>query len=349
MDKLIFILCFLISSEFFAQNREDNFKASYLEESKKNYRKAIEYIEKDAALEQCYECNFRLGWLYYLHADYVKSIQFYRYALQLQEGSIEALYGLTYPYSVLKQWENIANTYNDILRISPTQINALYYLGLIHYYNKEYKKAKENCQKILNLYPTNYYTNLFMGDIHTAEGDAAKAKEYYQLAAIYEMAKENAEKSAGENCYACYLRLGWLAYEDKNYQNSIEHYGRAEGIVPNSLEPYYGKTYSYAAVKDVRKLKDLYGKIVSLDPHNTYALYSLAYYQFEDSEYDQAEKNCLKVLTLFPFDYYTNQLMANIKLKQDKGDEAGTYLERALVYNPNENITKTRLQKLGKR
>lgn len=347
MKKIVLIAMVALSFSVNGQSREENFKNSYKEELKKNYSKAIEFIESEEFYD-CYECNFRLGWLYYLAGDYTKSIQYYQAALDLEKGSIEGLYGLTYPYSALKKWDDLSNVYKTILKISPTQINALYYLGLSYYYKKDYANAKFYCQKILNLYPLNYYGNLFMGDILSAEGDANKAKEFYSIVSMLDLQKGEIEKNDVSKCYPCLTRLGWIYYSDKDYKNSLSRYEEAESINPKALETYYGKTYSYAMWNDIDNLQEQYKAILKIDNKNTYALYSLAYYQFQMKEIDEAEKNCSEVLKLFPFDYYSVQLMADIKTAQGKLDEAKIYLQRALIYNPNEQITKTKLQKLGK-
>src|SRR5436190_16687702 len=88
--KSFFFLLILLFSGFNgnAQGHEQAFSKSYLFEYENQYERAIKSLQEDGA--ETYPVNLRLGWLYYLSKDYIRSESFYRKAISMEPLSVEA-------------------------------------------------------------------------------------------------------------------------------------------------------------------------------------------------------------------------------------------------------------------
>ncbi|MGZ3885250.1 MAG: tetratricopeptide repeat protein, partial [Bacteroidia bacterium] len=133
------------------QNLETAFSKSYAFEYESQYTKAIAaLIELNTST---YEVNLRLGWLYYLNKDYATSESFYKKAITIEPGSVEARFGLVLPVSALGNWNSVLSTYMDVIKLDPNNSIANYRIGLIYYNRKEYANAIASVFKVIKLYP----------------------------------------------------------------------------------------------------------------------------------------------------------------------------------------------------
>jgi len=175
----MFVLIFLFIVEIV--NTQDfnkiieAFSKSYSYETKTDYSSAIKILF-DVYDASSYEINLRLGWLNYLNGNFVESITYYKKAISLKPGSIEAKFGLTLPLSAMGNWDAVIKQYEDILKIDPNNTTALYRLGLIYYNKADYKNSYKYLEKLVNLYPFNYdglilfaWTNLKLGKYSQAK------------------------------------------------------------------------------------------------------------------------------------------------------------------------------------
>jgi tetratricopeptide (TPR) repeat protein len=153
---------------------EDAFADSYTFESEEKYEDALKEIEAFKN-DKSYEINLRLGWLYYLNANFEKGIEHYKIADELMPASTQAKWGIVTLYSATENWNRLEETYNKIISLDPKDETAHYYLGLIHYNRKDYVTAKNHFEIALNLQPFTYnymlmsaWTNYFLGNMNNA-------------------------------------------------------------------------------------------------------------------------------------------------------------------------------------
>ncbi|MFN0203677.1 MAG: tetratricopeptide repeat protein [Bacteroidia bacterium] len=138
------------------------FEKSYGLEGEMKYAEAAKVL-KAGTLPDCYECNLRLGWLYYKDNKFDEAVKSYSKAIQLKPMSIEARLGILLPLSTQEKWGDIQAIYKEILKIDPNHSSANYGLGLSYYYQKDYTSADAYFTKVINLYPFDYSTNLMLG------------------------------------------------------------------------------------------------------------------------------------------------------------------------------------------
>jgi tetratricopeptide (TPR) repeat protein len=167
------------------------FSASINAEAKGNYTEAINqltpvYSDKD------YECNLRLGWLYYMMQNYTKSESYYKLAVALKPYSIEAKLGYIKPTSILESWDLVLKQYEDIIKIDPQNYTANYWAGVINYNRKKYDVAAKNFEKIVNLFPFDYDANHMLAWTYWFQGKKSEAKVLFQQALLIRPADASA-------------------------------------------------------------------------------------------------------------------------------------------------------------
>lgn len=187
---LLTLVVFCFSSKA-QQTSESAFAKSYSFEYETQYNKAIAALT-DLHVES-YQINLRVGWLYYLSKDYVKSEQYYRKAVTLEPASIEARFGLVLPLSTLGNWNNVLSVYLEITKLDPNNSIANYRLSSIYYARKDYVNAAQYVSKVLKLYPFDYDSNLLTGKILMAQAKNADAKKHFIKALEYNTQSEEAK------------------------------------------------------------------------------------------------------------------------------------------------------------
>ncbi len=179
LKKLLFAIAFIgVNHVALAQldaSQQKAFSASYIAEGKYNYPEAITAIN-NVYVEQSYEMNLRLGWLYYLSKNYTSSMKYYDKAITLKPYAIEAKFGLIKPLAALESWDKVIKQYEAILSIDPQNTTANYYLGYAFYTRKQYDAAIKNFEKVVNLYPFDYDNSLMLAWSYLRLGKHNEAK-----------------------------------------------------------------------------------------------------------------------------------------------------------------------------
>jgi tetratricopeptide (TPR) repeat protein len=151
------------------------FTASYAAEGKYNYTEAINQIN-NVYIDQSYDMNLRLGWLYYLNKNYTNSVKFYEKATLIKPYAIEAKFGLIKPLAAIESWDKVIKQYDAILDIDPQNTMANYYLGYAYYNRKQYALAVKNFEKVVNLYPFDYDNTIMLAWTYFRLGKTNDAK-----------------------------------------------------------------------------------------------------------------------------------------------------------------------------
>lgn len=191
MKNAIGILFIVVAISINAQsNIEKAFYTSYAFEYNVEYSKAITALVE--LNHDSYPINFRLGWLYYLNKEYIKSEQYYKKAIAKEPLSIEARFGLVLPMSALGNWNNVLNVYLEIIKIDPNNSVANYRSALIYYNRKDYLNATKYLSKVIKLYPFDYDSNLLYAKIKLGENKHNEAAKYIENAIQYNPQSEEA-------------------------------------------------------------------------------------------------------------------------------------------------------------
>ena len=192
MKKIVTLLLLTLSTGLFAQTNSNTiaaFKKSYTSEADKKYADAIKSMQS-VYDESSYSINLRLGWLYYLNGDFIKSKSYYNKSIKLNPSSIEARQGLVYPLGALNAWDEVITVYKGILLVNKNHTPTLYQLGYIYFVRKKYSESENYLKQVLTLFPFDYNSNALLGAVYVKMGKINEAKIHYTRALEYNPSSE---------------------------------------------------------------------------------------------------------------------------------------------------------------
>lgn len=197
MKKIMFFLLaiFIVINAQSIDSKIGAFKKSIAAEKLSNYNDALSYLSplKDN-FKSDYLFNLRMGWLNYLVENYDESVKYYQEAVRISQNGIEAMLGLTYPYSAQGKWSEISGIYKSILEKDALNYTANLRLGQIYLNGGDYKNAKIFLEKVYQNYQSDYEVNLSLGWAYYYLGNNKKARELFSNALIANSGDESAEK-----------------------------------------------------------------------------------------------------------------------------------------------------------
>jgi tetratricopeptide (TPR) repeat protein len=156
---------------------------------------------------------------------------------------------------------------------------------------------------------------------------AEKENDYSKAAAFL---KENYQ----EDSYEFDLRLGWLSYKMKQFDESKTYYRKALGMLPYSEEAKFGLILPLAAKGEWDEVIQMYNAILENNPSNSIALYRLGLIYYDRKDWPQAFKCFQKVVDLYPFGYDGLLMLAWTDLQLSKTREAKVLFNKVILYSP---------------
>lgn len=139
-----------------------------------------------------------------------------------------------------------------------------------------------------------------------------------------------------DNDYEANLRLGWLYFLAKNYTISEGYYAKAVKLKPNAIEAKFGYIKPLALLSSWDNVLAQYNAILKIDPQNTQANYWTGMMYYNRRQYEVSARYFSKVVTLYPFDYDGNQMLAWSYLMGGDKAQARVYFEKALMIKPDD-------------
>jgi tetratricopeptide (TPR) repeat protein len=182
-------------------------------------------------------------------------------------------------------------------------------------------------------------------------------KGAYQRSYLYEKVGDytNAIKAlmpvynAYPNSYTVNLRLGWLFYLLKKYQNSEFHYRNAIKAIPTSAEAKLGLTLPLMAQQKWQDTEKVIYQILKVDYYNYYANLRLCYVFEKEKKYPLMQTVSQKMLALYPTSVPFLVYLAKSYYYLGNMKKAEKLFKDILILDP-ENVTaKEFLQKLEKK
>jgi tetratricopeptide (TPR) repeat protein len=139
------------------------------------------------------------------------------------------------------------------------------------------------------------------------------------------------------NGYTLNLRLGWLFYLSKKYQNALDHYKKASLVAPYSIEAKLGIMKTYMAAGDYNNALKIGDVVLKTDYYNFYGNYYEILSLMAKKEYKPALSLTNKMLSLYPSNVLYLVLLGKLYYISDK-KEAKKIFENVLILDPT-NIT----------
>jgi len=139
--------------------------------------------------------------------------------------------------------------------------------------------------------------------------------------------------SNSEN-YPIQLRLAWLYYSSKRYDESVAAYKKAAELMPASIEALLGIVNPLAIQKKWNDVEQVYLSILKIDPKNSQTNFRLGQIYYNRKEYAKADKYFSTSLNLYPFDYDSMLMSGWNCYFLGKYSEAKELFNRVLLYSP---------------
>jgi tetratricopeptide (TPR) repeat protein len=172
---------------------------------------------------------------------------------------------------------------------------------------------------------------------NTSSIQAAFTKSYVsEQAGNYSAAINDLNNVYSDKDYIMNIRLGWLYYLSKKYNESIKYYEIAIALKPYAVEARFGCIKPLSAIENWEKVKDNYLKILKIDPQNTTANYWLGVIYYNKKDYANACKCFEKNVNLYPLDYNSTIMLGWSKLNAGKSADAKLMFHQSLIIRPND-------------
>jgi tetratricopeptide (TPR) repeat protein len=184
-----------------------------------------------------------------------------------------------------------------------------------------------------------------------AQNPAAQ-QQAFKESYVQEYNKQYAEAIASlnkvydEKSYEINLRLGWLHYQNKNYQQSQQFYQKAANLKTYSVEARLGLVKPLAILENWDKVMDTYEEILKIDPQNYTANYWAGVINYNRKKYDVASKLFEKIVNLYPFDYDGNYMLGWSYVNLGKTAEAKILFNKGLLNKPGDSSCLDALSKI---
>jgi len=145
--------------------------------------------------------------------------------------------------------------------------------------------------------------------------------------------------------YTLNLRLGYLFFMDKKYDNALKYYKNASLILPYSFEPKLGMMRVYLTTGEYQKSIEIGYSILKVDYYNYYAnLYTLQALKLK-KDYKNALAIANKMLTIYPTDITYLVNLAKIYEITNPSYAKEIYEKSVLILDPNNIPAKLFLNK----
>ena len=163
---------------------------------------------------------------------------------------------------------------------------------------------------------------------HEAAQDYKKSLQ--ALEGIYKESKDD---------YLMNLRLGWLSYLAKKYEESKNYYTQAFALSKNkSVEALLGRTYPLAALDDWDGVVAMYEAALKLDPMNYTANLHLGQTYLNKANYSEAKNYLEKAYAYYPGLYDVNLSLGWTYYYLRDKQKAAALLTTALMLSPGDTL-----------
>lgn len=121
----------------------------------------------------------RRGWLYYQSGNFNESIREYRFAIEHNSRSIDALLGVTLPLLAQKRWREAEQNARAALALSPNNYTALMRLLIALEARSDWQTMEKTAAAMTLSYPSDASAHLYLARASVQLGKRDKAVAAY--------------------------------------------------------------------------------------------------------------------------------------------------------------------------
>jgi len=162
----------------------------------------------------------------------------------------------------------------------------------------------------------------------------------FEAKGSYDLSIKSVEEVYDKTSYIINLRLGWLNYANKNYDNSIKYYQIATLLMPSSEEALWALIKPLVAKENWNEVDKTYLAIIAIDPKNSIAHYQLGLNYYYRKNYTAAKKYFDVSLGLYPYDYNSVLMSGWNNYFLGNKEEAKLLFNRILLMYPTDTSAK---------
>lgn len=195
------LLCVLISGTFAAMTQkeiESAYSSSFQYETNQKYDKAISALSKVyKEYPAAYTVNYRLGWLYYLSANYANALQNLNAALLVYPYSVEVLNTINLINVARSEWEKVEVQSNAVFKIDFYNYYANYWYSVALIRQQKYDQAAKTADKMLAVFPTNVVFLNILAESKYLKGEKDEAVKIFESVIVLDKENETAKYYLG--------------------------------------------------------------------------------------------------------------------------------------------------------
>jgi tetratricopeptide (TPR) repeat protein len=198
----------------------------------KKYQDAVEMYQKAVQSSPNFaDAYLQLGKLLYFNEDYQAALSAINKYNQLKPGDLD---GLSYGAKImvaLQQYNEANALLDEVLAIDPNNASAFKYKGYVLASQEQYDQAITNFQKVpADMMEVDDY--IMFAETYEKKGDYTSAYEVFRKGSVSDTASARLELEWGES----YLN-------NKQFEDALVHFSRAEELGNNTAIIYKGLTY----------------------------------------------------------------------------------------------------------
>lgn len=305
--------------------------------------------------------------VYYALKEWGKAIDYYKQALQLEPDNLKIKTSLALAYLNNNEIKQSLALLEQVVKKDPENVEALGGLGRIAALGRHFQQAEFFYQKALALNPTHFTTLFYLGELRIEEKRYLEAQEILQrlfkrdtnavwvqqalkraeLGPFLEKANELKEKGDYQAAIAIfkeqlsknpnselYLALANLYSEMKSYSKAIELLNEGIKLYPDENALKLSLGLDYVATNNLERATVIFENSLKNVHGQPEALAGLGRIAAIKGQLYKAEKLYQKSLALNPFSSLTLSYLAQLRMDQERYEEAQKLFEEIYRLNP---------------
>lgn len=245
---------------------------------KKDFNKAIKYIEKTINLKKDYSTGYNnLGLIYHsLNKDEI-ALSYFEKAIFYKNDYKEAYNNMGITYQSLKKIEEAIKSLENAISIDKHYFQPYYNLGNIKADKKQFNDAINLYKNCLELNQNYYPCIINIGNAYSEIGDLESAIFYMQKARELEPNNSQAIFNSGN-----------IFYKAGKLNKAIEFYNNALKIDPDSQDIKTRLAISYKEIGNRNAAFSIFKEVLTINKEHSEANYHIGLMLYEDNKDDEA-------------------------------------------------------------
>jgi tetratricopeptide (TPR) repeat protein len=167
-------------------------------ERRERYQEAIRALAPVyEAFPNGYTVNLRMGWLFYLNANYANSLGHYDVAITAAPAALEPKLGRLLPLLAQARWADAETLAYQVVSIDHYNYYGNLRLVIALRMQRKLEAAYQVALKMLRAYPTDVLYLLELALVHDARGEGAEARRLFGEVLILDPQNETARRALG--------------------------------------------------------------------------------------------------------------------------------------------------------